>query len=103
MWNKYPLWTTRLCRLACLGAWCVMACVAVACASNPTPHPAADAGFSINDPTDNEGTTNGGVPGPSPSVGEGDVRESADGMDGGSDTEGDVGPEDGGGSTEPMG
>ena len=80
-----------------------MACVAMACASNPTPHPAADASYAGADPVvdDNvpdEGNVMPGVTFNDAGLTEAD-GEATDVLDG----DDDVGPEDGGGVTEPMG
>ena len=104
MWNKCPYSARRsswcsLLGLCLLGAWLLGACV-----SNPTPHPGVSDASSSG--TINEGPEvppGGGMAnavdgrfGPdAPMMGH-------DGEDTAEDTD-DVGPEDGGGSTEPMG
>ena len=112
MWNKYPTSAIRPWRYVRPLQWILVAWMWSACISNPTPHPAADAGTSSGS---SFGVSVGDAMGPEEPFMTGGQNE-ADGRhpghdthdldsdDGGGDApEEDTGPEDGGGSTEPAG
>ena len=86
-------------------------CLVSGCVSNPTPHPALDAGTSIGAPTHDRAGASGAFAAREESADSVQAGPEWDGQGGFSDTvDGDVlesfdevGPEDGGGSTEPLG
>ena len=109
MWNKYPYPASHPWRWACLVLWIVASLFASGCLSNPTPHPAVDSGMTyppgVADtslgagPQSENGTgsdLSGGRAGQDAYGGPMDGEDSGDSSD-------DVGPDDGGGITEPLG
>lgn len=104
MWNKYPFSASH----ALVLVWFVAALIAASCLSNPTPHPAQDAAGAFSRGADANRAAEPGTPGdPGPDFDENAGLQDMLGapLDGGAagDSLDGVGPEDGGGSTEPPG
>lgn len=115
MWNKYPCSARRSSWCSLLGLCLLVAWLLGACLSNPTPHPGVSDTNSTAHPGVSDPSSNGVIgEGPEAPPGGGmanavedrsghdTVTRDHDGDDDAEDAD-DVGPEDGGGSTEPMG
>ncbi len=105
MWNKYPSSSTAWSVAVSVLFSCLLALNAMSCASNPTPHPVADAGVSYEDPNRNGGVETGAAPSAldAHDIDGGHADAGEDAGDSLSDPGDDVGPDDVGGSTEPLG
>ena len=112
VWNKSPFPSSSSAVRFLLFMCVVSSCLVSGCVSNPTPHPAVDAGIAAGASAPNGAVMDEATPARAANADamqaeaqppenqerfadtvEGDVSEQSD----------DVGPEDGGGSTEPGG